>query len=332
MNKSTINIFLLMTLLPLAVYSQPKSKITGKIINHKNSTPVFYVNVFLANTTIGTTTDKEGNFVIENVPPGIFNLIVQHIGYELEVKQVNLSSPKDVNVEIRLRDKIISGEAIEIIAEEPVKWRENYKLFKKMFIGESENAANCKIENPELLSFNHDERKNIFIADADGFIFIDNRALGYRIKLLLRSFTFTDSSGKYRYYSKFDYIEPADDNEAKTWDENRRNTYKGSSKHFFSTIARNQLGESDFFIYGGRVNISRDSTYMRSIVFNNKIWITFGKNKTGAIELNHDFALIDQLGNLISPLSISKSGDWYNERIADLLPWDYSPPNGENSK
>ena len=326
MIKSKLTKCVLVLLLPLLVFAQPRSTITGQVIDNQNAKPVFYVNVFLANTTIGSTTDNDGRFEIENVPPGIFNLIVQHVGYELEVKQVNLSSPKDVEVDIRLREKIISGETIEVTAEEPVQWRKNYEMFKEIFIGNSENAKNCTIENPEILSFNYDENNDIFIANAEGTLFIKNRALGYRIQLLLRSFIFTKTGGKYRYYSKFDYLDPVDNEEAQLWKENRLKTYKGSFKHFLSTIARNQLNESDFFIYGGKINISRDSTYIRNVYFRDKIWVIYGENKTGAIELNHDFALIDQLGNLISPFSITKSGDWYDERIADLLPWDYFPP------
>ena len=319
-------------LIAAAVYGQPKSEIIGKVYDQGTGDPVFYVNVFLANTTIGTTTDKDGNFHIVNVPPGIFNLIIQHVGYELEVKQIQLSIPKDINIDIEIRKKVIPGTEIEIVADEPIEWRNNYSEFKLMFIGNTENAKLTEINNPENLSFNFDSTKNIFKAHADSPLLIENRALGYRIQLLLRSFSFSGTGGRYRYFSKFDFLDPIDEKESKTWVENRRKTFEGSLRHFLSCVARNKLNESGFGIYGGKFHISSDSTYIRKVFFKDELWITFKDKNTSAIQMNHDFALIDQLGNLISPLSITKSGDWYNERIADLLPWDYQPPSDSSNQ
>jgi hypothetical protein len=53
--------------------------------------------------------------------------------------------------------------------------------------------------------------------------------------------------------------------------------------------------------------------------------VVYKEKKISYISLNQDYALIDNLGNLITPLAITKSGDWYNERIAELLPMNYSP-------
>lgn len=320
-----IRIFLLPLVAVNILLAQPKGEISGRVIDHSTGEPVFYVNVFLANTTIGSTTDNDGRFRIAHIPPGIYNLVVQHIAYELEIKQVRLSQPQELVMDFQLRKKVIEGREIEIIAEEPVQWKRNYEIFKKMFLGSSENASKTRIENPEVLSFTFSQENKVFKAYAEEPLDIINEALGYRLQLLLRSFSFTESGGRYRYYAKFDHLESNDPVDEKRWEENRKKTYIGSFKHFLATIARNEFRNSGFAIHGGSFVISRDSTYLRKVYFDKKLWVTYKDKSTSAIEMNHDFALIDQLGNLISPLSITKSGDWYEERIADLLPWDYYP-------
>ncbi|NIA31223.1 MAG: TonB-dependent receptor, partial [Actinobacteria bacterium] len=91
MKNKTVQIFsLLVVLLSSPLLAQKKGTISGQVIDSATGEPVFYVNVFLENTTEGTTTDAEGFFSIRNIPPGIYNLIVQHVGYEIKVLQVHL--------------------------------------------------------------------------------------------------------------------------------------------------------------------------------------------------------------------------------------------------
>ena len=57
-------------------------QIAGTVIDCKNRKPVEFVNVLVVGMGIGATTDAEGCFVIENVPPGIYRLQASLVGYK----------------------------------------------------------------------------------------------------------------------------------------------------------------------------------------------------------------------------------------------------------
>ena len=328
-NKSVQIFSLFLILFSSTLFAQKKSTISGQVIDSVTGEPVFYVNVFLENTTEGTTTDAEGFFSIRNIPPGIYNLIVQHIGYEIKVLQVHLLRPDSLKYNILIKPRVIAGKELHVFANRPSEWKKNLEKFTKIFIGTDRNAQKARIENPQVIDFFTDSKTNTFRAEAHDVILVNNQALGYRVHIILRSFTFSETGGNYRIHTHFELLTPRDENERREWGENRRQTFSGSLKHFLSALARDKLDEEGFEIYGANYYLSRDKSWIRKFYFDGTLRIVYRKKHVNYISLEKKYALIDRLGNLLTPLAITKSGEWYNERIADLLPWDYHP-NAEN--
>ena len=50
------------------VIAQPPKKITGSVISEEDNQPVVGASVLVKGTSIGTTTDIDGKFTINNVP------------------------------------------------------------------------------------------------------------------------------------------------------------------------------------------------------------------------------------------------------------------------
>lgn len=50
------------------VVAQTPKKITGSVISEEDNQPVLGASILIKGTTIGTTTDMDGKFTIENVP------------------------------------------------------------------------------------------------------------------------------------------------------------------------------------------------------------------------------------------------------------------------
>ena len=56
--------------------------VTGKISDKKSRSPLPGSNVILVGTNLGAATDADGNFEINNVPDGEYEIMATFIGYE----------------------------------------------------------------------------------------------------------------------------------------------------------------------------------------------------------------------------------------------------------
>ncbi|MFH1943493.1 MAG: carboxypeptidase-like regulatory domain-containing protein, partial [bacterium] len=83
------------TIHPIPSHAQtiPQTKLTGRITDASTGQPLYFANVFLSNTTLGCATDKEGNYTIENVPSGHYELVASMIGYQLQSMTIDLKEP-----------------------------------------------------------------------------------------------------------------------------------------------------------------------------------------------------------------------------------------------
>ena len=73
--------FLLYSLLYIgSIFGQ--FSVTGKISDKKSRSPLPGSNVILVGTNLGAATDADGNFEINNVPGGEYEIMATFIGYE----------------------------------------------------------------------------------------------------------------------------------------------------------------------------------------------------------------------------------------------------------
>ncbi len=86
-------IILYLFLLVISVQAQVTTEITG-YVKDKTDLPLIGASVYLENTTKGATADENGYYIITNVKPDTYNLVVSYLGYDsqtrynIEVKSV----------------------------------------------------------------------------------------------------------------------------------------------------------------------------------------------------------------------------------------------------
>ena len=71
----------------LVVFTTVKAQVTGNLsgsIKDEKKVPVFGATVFLEGSEKGTQTNEDGNYLITNIKPGSYNLIVSYIGYKTQ--------------------------------------------------------------------------------------------------------------------------------------------------------------------------------------------------------------------------------------------------------
>ena len=93
--------------------------VTGKVLNADTKTPLQAASVFAENTTLGTTTDAEGNFRLL-LPNGGYTLVVTFTGFNTESKRINLSDGNDKDNLFELKPKEKEMQAVAIVASNEV--------------------------------------------------------------------------------------------------------------------------------------------------------------------------------------------------------------------
>lgn len=82
---------LLIALLPVCVWAQTGT-IRGNVYDQETGEPVLFANIRLAETTLGTNTDENGFFSLNNVPVGSYTLIATYLGYDSTAQRVTLAA------------------------------------------------------------------------------------------------------------------------------------------------------------------------------------------------------------------------------------------------
>ncbi len=91
------------------------ASIKGVIKDAETKSPLIGANIVLLGTSMGSTTDEDGFFMIQDVPEGSYKLEVSYLGYQQYEQMVTLSG-NDVSLEIELTPVSLVGEAINIVA------------------------------------------------------------------------------------------------------------------------------------------------------------------------------------------------------------------------
>ncbi|MFH5831491.1 TonB-dependent receptor domain-containing protein [Halalkalibaculum sp. DA384] len=90
--------------LPAAMFSQSTGSVSGTVTSQNDQSPVSDVNVFIPNTTFGTTTDNNGAFTISNLPAGTYTLKATFIGFEPARKRVTITAGTTTEVAFSLAE------------------------------------------------------------------------------------------------------------------------------------------------------------------------------------------------------------------------------------
>lgn len=77
--------------------------IKGRVYEAGNNEPIPFANIVIQNTSLGSTTDIDGNFEIKDLKPELYNLEVSYVGYKSKViYEVQVTNNKPVELDIAL--------------------------------------------------------------------------------------------------------------------------------------------------------------------------------------------------------------------------------------
>lgn len=113
----------------LSVWGQTY-RVEGTVIDKVSRQPLEYVNVLVVGLAVGASTDSDGHFVIEQVPPGIYRLQASMLGYKTVFTpeyRVNHRTPH-IQIEMEEEDAQLAGITVTAtpfprVTESPVSLR-----------------------------------------------------------------------------------------------------------------------------------------------------------------------------------------------------------------
>ncbi len=342
----------------------PRAAIFGRVVDAASHEPLPNVNVFLTGTSLGAATDGDGKFEIRNVPFAAYELIVSMVGYRRKVIQLLVFEPSEQRVDVQLEQTAIETPEVVVVAKDPKEWRKNFERFRAEFLGNTRNAGLCRILNPEVLDLLHDDRAELFVANADVPLQIENRALGYKIHFMLEEFRMEKGTLQYKAKTRFEELQPASRVEQNAWVLNREKAYYGSRRHFLKALAQRRTTEEGFDVH--QVPNLRPSTsayksarlladtkkmvmgtehdFQKRLAFPDYLEIVYTKEPAEAsfqyeanpfdpgsvrqiswLAMNRLSVLFSTDGNTLDTYSLKTFGYWAYERVAELLPIDYEP-------
>lgn len=96
----------------LIAFSQ--SSISGQILENDSSEPLVGATVFVLGTNKASITDIDGNYIIQDVPPGNYNLEISYLGYGTSVRNVTIVEGSNALEAYNLEESGIGLESVVI--------------------------------------------------------------------------------------------------------------------------------------------------------------------------------------------------------------------------
>lgn len=359
-----------------AISSSAQFVVTGTVLDSASREPLEKASVFCQNTTLGTVTNKQGEFSL-SLKSGGYDLIFTYTGYKTHT--IRVAEAGKVEVLLTKEDRSMSEVVIKSSNEVPDGWQKYGEFFLKNFVGATPNAAKAVLTNPEVLKFYYYKRSNKLKVLATDAIHITNQALGYQLRYQLDSFVYyynTDINS-YRGYCLFSEME-GDDSLRRIWTAARKSAYEGSRLHFMRSYYDSTVQQDGWIIdmldekndkkfikvkdvydssYYNMLIPTADSIGADSVVhtyatgpaqveifYPRKISITYTpkspeKEYLKKMNLPKNIPYIISYIDIKDWIAITENGYYYEQRdwvnqgywswknLADLLPYDYNPPD-----
>ena len=333
--KKLVLVFLFLNLY-LVTYNQI---IKGTILDKNTKNPIAYATVFFSTTSVGSYTDDKGFFKLDIRNIISMPLTVSALGY-YSTNISNYSPDKEILVYLTPKVFELKEVVINAKGKEPLR-KQNLDIFRREFLGRTENAKECEIMNENDIRFVTSTDDDTLKAVSLNPIILINKRLGYKITYYLNKFEYVYSTfmneltGNSLFNEDTTLILDKQDIEKR-----RLNAYLGSKMHFFRSLWQNNLDSDGFIISNSkrqltykdlvRYQLSTDPNNYKKYIFYSEPqsevlsikWLP-GQAESG-MEIFRSSIYFDKNG-YYEGHDIIWRGEMAKQRIADMLPFDYDP-------
>lgn len=229
-----------------------------------------FANVFVNNTTIGSTTDEQGRFHIEGQLPRNMELVASFVGFVTATKTLNLQGSMKVNFELEPLESVLTE--VQLKSKRDKKWERDLRRFKEVFLALPDDpfASQLDIKNPWVLDFEtvKESGPNYVHATAQEPLQIVNEALGYELTYYLEDYRYYHHRSSYVGFVFFSPHDLADTVKLSEVESNKIGTYMGSVRHLLKSVLLAKVYEENFQIFE---RLPEDHFRERTNVFSEEI-------------------------------------------------------------
>ena len=186
--KIRISLLFLLTIWLGSINGFAQYSLKGRVVDAETLEPLLFATVFISNSSIGTSTNKSGEFEL-TIPEGNHELVISYIGFQTFSYAISTKVLRPF-YEFRILQETVELEESEVKEKRDKAWYDNLTVFKTLFLGTSVNASNCEIKNPEVLILDGETVPGRLTARAKDILEIENPNLGYQIKYVLTGFEY----------------------------------------------------------------------------------------------------------------------------------------------
>jgi hypothetical protein len=321
----------------------------GTVYDRSTDSTLSFAIVYISGTSIGTYSDIHGNFELDLSKYSSMPITISLLGY-YSVTLSEHSSNKMYNIYLSPKIKELNE---VVVSGKKGKWETYLRIFKREFLGETENASECDILNENDLRFSYYSDGSTLREFSSKPILIHNKALGYTISYYLDKFKYSRKRGEMgelietstilgNYLFKDDLLTLSESEKRKV-EERRKSAYLGSRMHFFRLLSLGNLKQtgkyniflsdntpvSKGFSIGSKTTINSDSFVNKKdslsgyLKYEGELYITYALKST-IIKVKLDSVYFEKDG-YYDPIGVEFSGDMSKQRIGDLLPFEYEP-------
>jgi len=301
--------------------------IRGTVLDEKTKKPIGFASVYFNGTSDGTVCDENGHFEFNRFKHWYMPLTISAIGY-YSFLLTDFSSTEPIDIYLKTKEYVLKETVIKSKSLKSSR-KKFMKLFKDVFLGQSDNSRKCKILNEADITFNYYKDKDTLKAFTSMPLLIENKSLGYKVSYYLNKFEYYRKNETFFFTGNIAFT--ANDSSLenrKLYVKRRNDTYIGSPMHFFRTLSLNDsiiegftITNSAFEVLKLRDIVVQDSSKNRFLCYPKKIKIRSSK---GISYLNtlKKYIYFDKSG-YFDGFGINFTGDMGNRRVADLLPFEY---------
>ena len=118
--KTPLFVLILFTA-PHFISAGTTGKLAGKITELNTGEGIPGINIIIENTLLGAASDTDGEYVINNIPPGEYVVVISGVGFQKKIfTDVKVASDFTTRLDTELSTQVIEIEAVVVQAEAPM--------------------------------------------------------------------------------------------------------------------------------------------------------------------------------------------------------------------